>query len=800
MPRNLPAEPNAHQPGPVQPAQGPFPVGQTGYADYTLDAEPAGFDWRRYLSAIGRYKWLVIALTAIGTAFGLLVARRIQPLYTATVRMSVQTPTNRAVERGPITTPQQLTGETWSELLTTGTVLEPVVVARRLHIQPARITDRPALADLQLAEEYRPGSYRIEVASGGGTFTLSELDRGVLQQGVVGEQVGPDIGLIWQPGSDILTAGRVIDFDITTVPYAVQLLARNLRPMLSESGSFLEISTTGFDPNRTADLVNHVAESFEIEATEFKKLQLNELTVILAEQLDSASRKLAVASNQLAAFQSSTITAPVQVGATGGPLDTRTEFLQLNMEANQLASAQTVIADAVADGVVDGGDAFALEAVQEVRETSDLMAALNELNQANAELRTLRQQYFDEYGLVIAKQAQIDSLQSITIPRLAETLRIELGRREGARRAQIRSTTQQLAAIPQQTSRQLELEREYDLANNLYLGIKQKYDEAKIAAVSSLPDVRIADRAVVPRRPSADSRPVWFLMSSLGGLGIALLGVLLLDRHDRRVRFPEQVTDGLGLPILGAAPHVRRSNGSLKLQDAAAVVEAFRGIRLNLHYAHGVDGPMAVAVSSPGPGDGKSFVTSNLALAFAEQGYRTVLVDADVRRGTTHRLMDVTRKPGLTDYLAGNASRHEVIQTTRYPYLSVISCGTRMDSGPAMLSSPQMQSLIQDLKSEFSVLLIDTAPLAAGADPLILGTTTGNLVVVLRTGSTDRHLTEAKLGVIDRLPIRLLGAVLNDVPSGRAYSYYYRAYAYLPEYGGEEAPVVPEDDSPAALP
>src|SRR5690606_10265093 len=253
-------------------------------------------------------------------------------------------------------------------------------------------------------------------------------------------------------------------------------------------------------------------------------------------------------------------------------------------------------------------------------------------------------------------------------------------------------------------------------------------------------------------------------------------------RQDKRVRFPDQVTAELGLPILGAAPHVSRRNGALKADEVAAVIEAFRGIRLNLHYAHGVNGPMALAVTSPAPGDGKSFVTANLGQAFAEQGYNTLIVDADVRRGTLHRQLDTSRKPGLTDYLAGVADRSDVIQPTKYPYLSMIACGTRMDTGPAMLSSPRMKQLLQDVQGEFPVVLIDSAPLAAGADPLVLGTLTGNLVLVLRTGATDRHLAEAKLGVIGRLPIRLLGAVLNTVPPGGVYSYYYRAYSYLPEY------------------
>jgi capsular exopolysaccharide synthesis family protein len=213
----------------------------------------------------------------------------------------------------------------------------------------------------------------------------------------------------------------------------------------------------------------------------------------------------------------------------------------------------------------------------------------------------------------------------------------------------------------------------------------------------------------------------------------------------------------------------------------ALAVEAFRAIQLSLTHAHGNGlglpngnghGPMMVTFSSPGASDGKSFVTSNLAIAFADMGYRTLVVDGDVRRGTLHQLLGTTHKPGLTDYLSGKVTRAEIVRSTRYPLLDIIGCGSRGEQGPKLLGSPAMSRLFQDLKSDYDVILVDSPPLGACVDPMILGTLTKNLVLVLRTGTTDRTMAESKLDVLDRLPVRVLGAILNDVSSHGPYRYY----------------------------
>jgi tyrosine-protein kinase Etk/Wzc len=309
------------------------------------------------------------------------------------------------------------------------------------------------------------------------------------------------------------------------------------------------------------------------------------------------------------------------------------------------------------------------------------------------------------------------------------------------------------------------------------------------AEASSVPDVRILDPAIAPQRPVKNTKPGLLLMGLVGGLGLGVVGAILLDRLDPRVRYPEQVSRELGLPILGAVPHLRPK------EEPTAVVEALRGVCLNLVHTYGGAGPLILTVTSPGPGDGKSFIVANLALTFADGGHRTLLIDGDVRRGALHRRFNATRQPGLADYLREDATREQIIQSTPYPWLYLVGCGTRTHRAPELLGSPAMATLLSAVRSDYGVILIDSPPLGAGVDPFILGTAAGNVLVVLRTGYSHRDLTGAKLEVLNRLPIRTLGAVLNDVPRGAGY-YYYAYYSYhLPGY---EA--VDEDKGRAARP
>ena len=167
--------------------------------------------------------------------------------------------------------------------------------------------------------------------------------------------------------------------------------------------------------------------------------------------------------------------------------------------------------------------------------------------------------------------------------------------------------------------------------------------------------------------------------------------------------------------------------------------------------------------------------------------YRTLLIDGDIRRGALHEVFGpLEQAPGLLDYLAGEAQLEDVLRPTQqHVNLSVIPCGTRRRHGPELLASERMAGLIRELRTQFDAIIVDSAPLGAGIDAYALGSATGNMVIVLRAGETDRKLAQAKLTVLDRMPIRLLGTILNDIGEMPQFKYYYYLEGYRADNAGD---------------
>jgi tyrosine-protein kinase Etk/Wzc len=593
----------------------------------------------------------------------------------------------------------------------------------------------------------------------------------------VGDSVGASLGFGWVPPPDELEPGQEIAFSVVTPRDAARTLAAGLSTNIARRGNFLRVALVGTVPQRTAATVNAVNERFISVAAELKRSKLTQFAEILAQQLGQAERNLRQAEIALETFRVETITLPSEgasplaagVQQTQGPVFGN--FINLRVEAEQLERDLEVIRRALAQIPDSGLAVAALEVVPSVQRSTEVSQAVSELTGKQAELRALRYSYTSDHPVVRELQGEIRELEGVTIPVLVRGLIDELGARQAGLEAHISSASTELQQIPPRAIQEARLRRDVAVRENIYTTLQQRHEQARLAEASSIPDVRILDPAVAPVRPIANKGPRLILMGFAAGLGLGVLGAVLLDRVDRRVRYAEQVTTELGLPLLGAVPHIRDQRAAGRGSDDA-VVEALRGVRLNLVHAYGAAGPILLGVTSPEPGDGKSFVATNLALAFAAAGHRSLLIDGDTRRGLLHRVLNVPRKPGLTDLLSGNVPQKAAVRETTYRNLYFVGCGSRTREAPELLSSAVMTQLVTSLRSSFGVIVIDSPPLGAGVDAFALGAVTGNLLLVLRLGTTNRELAQAKLDVVDRLPIRVLGAVLNDVRGGDVYRYY----------------------------
>ncbi len=777
-----------HLPQPLELARAPSRAAPAAQL-FALPDEDT-IDWRRYWSAVLRYRWWIVLLTGLGLAGGGAVSRVLKPKYLAQSTIWIEVgDRGSGVDQGPIRSSQLLDAQSWVDLLKSYVVLDEVVREQRLYLRTSVAADSSAFASFSLAERFRPGQYRLTVDDGGKTFTLFDRGGVALQRGPLGDSVGTKLGFRWVPPAPVAQGGRSIAFTVVTLRDAAQTLADELEAWMDRNGKFMRLSLQGTDPDQIAAVLNAVMQRCVGVAADLKRAKLIELTEILDAQLRSSEQNLSSTETALETFRVRTITLPTDratpvapgLQATRDPVFANYFDMKIALEQvrRDRDAIRRVLAQVPDSGLPVGG----LEAIGAVQQSAGLSNALKELTTKQADLRALRYGYTDATAAVQRRASEIDALEHRTIPELARALLSQLGDRERTLQSRVDAAGGELREIPARAIEEARLQRQVAIDENLYTILQQRHEEARLAAASSIPDVRVLDAAVPPERPIKNTAPRVILLGFLGALGLALLGAVLLDRLDPRVRYPDQVSRELGLAILGALPHVKvRGNGG-KVPDALQVIEALRGIRLNLVHAYGSAGPLLVTITSPGTGDGKSFLSSNLALAFGDGGYRTLLIDGDARRGTLHRLLGGPRRPGLIDFLAGAASRDGIIQATSYPLVSFIASGTRQHTSPELLGSRAMVQLLAELRPAFDVILVDSPPLGGGVDPYVLGTCTGSMLLVLRTGATDKELTRANLEVLDKLPVRILGAVLNDVPRG---GMYYRYYSYLAGYATED--------------
>jgi capsular exopolysaccharide synthesis family protein len=753
-------------------------------------AEP-GINLGRYLSALKRYRWLMLAIVLTGTALSLVGSRFVKLTFAAESTLWVQRP---AGNKGPIEEADILDMQGYSDLLRTDAVFAPVIHRMRLYIEADRRRE-VALVDslfreFDIAEKFSTGKYTLRVDADGRRWSLERAGKPAAS-GVVGDSIGTKLGWRWAPSAAILGRNLDVTFEVRSPQDVAGELNRNIKANFGDKSNFIRIGLSGKNREQVAMIVNALCEQFVALAADLKRRNLTAMREVLDSQVNTAQVNLRDSEARLKGFQTNTITAPRSgvlgmtpgLVATTGPTQQvyNSQAVQLEQLRQDRQQLETVLQRSKSGEIT--ADAF--QTIPSVNNAIQLKAAIADLVKAESERDALLFRYTPEHPLVKQNEALLAEVRGRRIPELAQALVIQLRSQEKDLESRLASAGAELRQGPGIAITEMALNREYKIAENLYQGLAGRHAEAALAELSAIPDIMILDPAVAPTRPVSNDRIKIILMGIGASFGAAIGLALLLDQIDRRFRYPEQVSSGLGLAILGAVPAIRKSRrGELPQEQAAQVVEAFRTIRLNLAHSYGAAGPVMLTISSPGAGDGKSLVSSNLAVSFAEAGYRTLLIDGDIRRGELHRMFAVDRRPGLLDHLAGQATLEDTIRPTSQRGLSVIPCGTRRYRGPELLGSAAMAELMAVVKTQFDVILVDSPPLGAGIDPFVLGTTTGHLMLVFRSGETDRQMAEAKLRLLDRLPVRVLGAVLNEVQAEGVYRY----YTYLYGYSSDEEP------------
>jgi capsular exopolysaccharide synthesis family protein len=776
---------------------------------------PTGPTLGRYLSALKRFKWLIVLFGVLGGAGGYVATRYISPEYKVQATILLEQGTGIQGGGGPIQAQELLKASGWKDLLRSFAIADPVVTELGLFVAPANAADSTLFRSFRVDQSrLRPGEYVLAVV--GNTYTLTMKARaegaagGVVEEGVTGDSVGRAVGFQWQPAAQSLTAKPALAFRVQT-PREASIALINRMDMTLENGSaFLFLTMTGTDAQRTAATLNAWVDQFLVVANTLKKKNVMSVAAILNGQREYAAKGLSQAESALESFRVRTVTEPNErqtiapgIEMTNSPVYDSyfRDLIQADSYERDRLALERILAAGRQTGAITREAVLSIPIVNGDPAAENLRRALAEQADRETTLRRLSESLTDENPKIVEAKATLTSLRTSLIPTAMESYLLELRRREEALNATVAQSSKDLRSIPVRTIEEQRLKRQVEVSAEMYRNLNLKAAEAQLAEAATVPDVSVLDPAVAPLRPSKNTAPMIIFGAFAAALGLGVALAILLDQLDKRFRYPEQATNDLGLFILGVVPVVESKQGHKSVDTASQVVEAFRTIRMNVRYAADPSRPLAFTITSPGPNDGKSLIASNLALSFAESGARTLLIDGDIRRGDLSKTFGTKSRPGLVEYLEGTALIAEVLHPVQaHPNLTLLSGGARKRRAPELLATSRLTQLIHQMSAEYEVVIVDSPPLGAGFDAFALATATGNMALVMRAGVTDRKMADAKMAVVDTLPVRVMGAVLNGIKLDGAYQY----YSYYQEYAAadEESAVRLTDgtDSVATLP
>jgi polysaccharide biosynthesis transport protein len=595
----------------------------------------------------------------------------------------------------------------------------------------------------------------------------------------------------------------IADLGLKTTP---RELLHNVEIKPVTNTSIIALAVTWSDPKTSAAIANEFANVVVDRDRELVTDQAASAIAFLDKQLPQSQADMTDAQARLTSFEAAhhivdideqTKATIAQLGALDGKLgqtlaDGRQATAGLTNVRAQLASTPATI---------QGDQTLSANPVVAQLQT--------QLAQVRVQLTTALQQYTSEHPTVIGLRNQADQLQreiaryqstvvsnTNTVPnplyqqlqQQAAQLTTQIASDRGAEtalREQERSIQPELSSLPAQTVALADLQRQAKSAQDVYAALQEKYNNAAIARDTALSSVTITQPAsplFVTMRPSLVLN---VLLGALLGAVLAVLGVFIIEYFDNTIKDGADVEQELALPALAAIPLVKMRDGLPEIPWLRTLsIEAFLHLVTSIKYA--TDAPlMTLVVTSPIPGDGKSTIALNVALAMSELEPRVLLVDADLRRPSLHVKLAAKNDRGLSDILVGRSKFSDVVQRTRHSGLDVLASGTPAPNPIKLLGSPRFDALLAEAKNSYRFIVVDGTALSVNVDSAIIARKVDGSMLVLSTNHTDLRAARLALRKLHQVGVHnILGYVLNRVVPNREE---YRAYELEPavETGNE---------------
>ncbi|MFV5348162.1 polysaccharide biosynthesis tyrosine autokinase [Acinetobacter soli] len=427
-----------------------------------------------------------------------------------------------------------------------------------------------------------------------------------------------------------------------------------------------------------------------------------------------------------------------------------------------------------------------------------------DLDQAERQFNVFRQRY---NTVDVTKESELYLTQSITL----ETQKAELQQKQaelsakytpehpamqeinaqlGAINSKIGELNGTLKRLPDLQRQYLQLYRDVEVKQQLYTGLLNTYQTLNVAKAGEIGNVRIVDTAIEPVKPIKPKKLIILVLSIFVGGFIGVMLALLRKMLRTGIKDSTQIENEFDLPVYATVPRSPVQESRIKLlkkkksipilaikhgDDVA--IESLRSMRTAIHFALANAKNNIISIAGPAPEVGKSFISVNLATILAQSNKRVLLIDADLRRGYLNKYFNAEIKPGLSEYLAGEVGLNEITHHSEVAGLDMITRGKSPTNPSEALSTPQFIAFLEEIMPLYDHILIDTPPVLAVTDGVVIAQNAGVNLVIARHAKTHMKELELTLSRFEQAGIKVNGFILNDIQSTAGYSYGYN-YAY----------------------
>jgi polysaccharide biosynthesis transport protein len=620
----------------------------------------------------------------------------------------------------------------------------------------------------------------------------------LLQSRVLARQVVEQMKLLNDPefggprsAEEIAAAHAAAAGESPIMEQAVGTLLNRLRVTPVRNSRLVNVSFEAYRPALASAVANRLSQTYIQQALDFRFQTSSEAGDWLESQIAEQRKKAEALDREIAELRQREGLVNIEERRTlldqrlkelGTALNERkTERLQKEALWRQMSGASNP------------------EELPDVQRSALIQNVRIELANLQRQEAQLLERYMDQHPEVVKVRNQIRETRS----KIRTEARAVIGTAENDYRAAAAQESNIAAALEATKAEVLDLskrtvnydtrKRELDAANQVLNSLLSRSKETDVASGLKASNIRIVDTAVVPTQPVRPRKVRDISLAIVLGLGLATALAFFLDYLDNTLKTPDDIRNHLQAPLLGVIAESPDGHPAslARAADSSIFGEGYRLVRTALSYSWPEPGPRVLIVTSTSPGEGKTLTSVNLALTLSDIAGRVLLIDCDMRKPRTHTYFGNRKSPGLSDLLVGKAKPSEAIQLRAGgTAISLLAAGTSVPSPGDLLTAHTLRVLLDGLRGQYDWVVVDTPPVGAVSDPLVVAPLGDGVVVVAGAEMVPRAAVRRTIERVQETGARVLGVVLNRAQIQK-HSYYYGSYYghyYGHDYTQEAAP------------